>query len=559
MGWMDAPEVKASPAWASAPEVGAVPASQGPAAAFVTGLKSSLPAVVGAGLYRGFRDVTDTALGAGASMADKLGGSGVRAVADTASQQGRAEYDQAYGKSQLAGVSRVGGNVLATLPVGGAIASGLGAIPGVAARIPNMLNAIRTSGMVAGAPEAGNALAQLGNLGTRAVGGGITGAAAGAAVDPNNAGTGAIIGGALPVATKAAGLAGHWLGDKIAPAVANPQRMAAAKEAIDAGFVIPPSDIKPQGAVMEALGGLSGKIKTAQTASAKNQDVTNSLAKKALGIADDAPINREVLSDIRAQAGRAYEAVSQAGMIQPGTAYESAIDKIIAPFKTAAGGFPNAKPNPIIAELEGLKSQSFDAAAAVGKIKELREAADKAYLTRDKSAGKALKDAAGALEDAIDTHLQGIGQPAADMLAAFRDSRQLIAKTYSVEKGLNGQTGDVSAQALASQLKRGKPLSDDLLTVAKAGEAFPKATQALKEAPKQVSPLDWAVAAARGNVLELASLGIRPAVRAGLLSGPAQRAQIGAAGNPNALQRLLENSDLAQLGYRAAPVMASGR
>ena len=41
---------------------------------FVTGLKNSIPAQIGAGVYRGFRDVTDTALGAGASLADKLGG-----------------------------------------------------------------------------------------------------------------------------------------------------------------------------------------------------------------------------------------------------------------------------------------------------------------------------------------------------------------------------------------------------------------------------------------------------------------------------------------------------
>lgn len=108
------------------------------------------------------------------------------------------------------GVGALAGEIIPTLPVGGLIARGIAAIPGAAARIPNLLNAIRSSGMVAG--EGGNALAQLAQLGTRALGGGITGLASAALVDPNSAGTGAIIGGGLPVLTKSAGVAGQWLG-----------------------------------------------------------------------------------------------------------------------------------------------------------------------------------------------------------------------------------------------------------------------------------------------------------------------------------------------------------
>ena len=63
-----------------------------------------------------------------------------------------------------------------------------------------------------------------------------------------------------------------------------------------------------------------------------------------------------------------------------------------------------------------------------------------------------------------------------------------------MQKALNEQTGNVSAQQLAKDLAKGRPLSGDLLTVAQMGQAFPKATQALKEAPKAVSPLDFAVA-----------------------------------------------------------------
>lgn len=324
---------------------------------------------------------------------------------------------------------------------------------------------------------------------------------------------------------------------------------------MSAGFVIPPADIRPQGPLMEAAQGLSGKIKTAQAASAKNQSVTDDLARKALGMRPTDELSRDSLEALRKTAGQAYAAVGQTGTVAPGQAYDKALDAIVGPLKKAAQGFPNSKPSPIIQEIESLRSSAFDADSAIEKVKELRELADKAYGQQDKAAGKAFKAAAGAIEDALDAHLTKIGAPAG-MLDAFRSARQLIAKSYTVQSALNGQTGNVNAQALASQLKRGKPLSGELEKIAKAGEAFPRAMQQLKEAPGQISPLDWAMASIRDNPFDLLTLGARPAVRAAILSGPAQR--YAASGpTPNALQRLAGNPTAVQLGYRAAPVLAA--
>lgn len=107
-------------------------------------------------------------------------------------------------------------------------------------------------------------------------------------------------------------------------------------------------------------------------------------------------------------------------------------------------------------------------------------------------------------------------------MAAFRRARQDIAKSYSVQKAVNPATGDVSAQSLARELVKGKPLSGDLRTIAEVASAFPKATQALKESPKAVSPLDFAfgggASIATGNPLALATLAARPAARALQLS-----------------------------------------
>lgn len=445
--------------------------------------------------------------------------------------------------------AKIGTQIAMTLPVGGAAAQAVRTVaPGFAATgiMPNLLRAVETSG------------ASGGNLLTRSAGGAISGGLSAGLVNPDEAGSGAVLGAITPGVLSLAGQAGSALANKLRVAPGDPQKLAAAAEAAKAGYVIPPSDIRPQGAAMEALGGLSGKVKTAQEASSRNQGITNDLAKKALGIAPDQPLTRDALDTIRANAGKAYDAVASSGLVQPGPAYEAALDKIAAPFQKASQGFPGAKPNPIISEIDGLRSQSFDAGSAVEKIKELREAADKAYATRDKSAGKALKSAAGALEDALDEHLQKIGAPS-DLLDAYRSARQTIAKSYTVQNALNNGTGDVSAPALANQLKRGKPLSGELGTIANAGEAFPKATQALKEAPKAVSPLDWAFAAGRGNLLDLASLGVRPLARSVVLSGPVQRAALQQPSN--ALIDLLQSgaSSASPLVYRAAPQIANAR
>jgi hypothetical protein len=336
------------------------------------------------------------------------------------------------------------------------------------------------------------------------------------------------------------GLAGKGAGDLLGAGVSklaslgkvDPQRAAAVAAAQDAGYVLPPTEANPN-LLNKVLEGLSGKIKTSQAASSRNQDVTNTLAKKAIGANADAPLTADALNSIRAQAGQAYEAVAQTGVIKPTPAYTKALDDITAPFQKAAAGFPNAKPNPIIAEIESLKSPEFDAGAAIGKIRELRSAADAAYAQGNKEAGKAFKSAAGALEDAIDTHLQQVGSPG--LLGAFRDARALIAKTYSVQKGLS-PTGNVNAASLAKDLAKGRPLSGELRTIAEAGANFPKATQSLQQNYNALSPLDFAVGLQAGTPIGLVA---RPLTRELILSKPYQSA-IGA--GDNRLVELLANS-----------------
>lgn len=446
---------------------------------------------------------------------------------------------------------KLGAEIAGTMGVGGALA---GAVPAsIASKAPALVQAVKTAGMSAGGKTGAAGLA------TRMAGGALTGGAAAGLVNPEDAGTGAMIGAALPPALQVAGKAGQAVGRVLKGPQQTPELKAAVQAARQAGYVIPPTQAKPT-LGNRMLEGFAGKLTTAQNASAKNQAVTNNLAAKAIGLPADTKITPDVIKSVRDVAGQAYEAIGQSGTVTPGASYASALNAIEAPFKKAAQGFPNAKPSPVLQLVESLRSPTFDAASAVAKIKELRTAADDAFRSGNTDVGRASRAGAKALEDALESHLQQTG--AVDLLKNFRDARQLIAKTYTVEKALNPASGSVDARKLANELKKGKPLSGDLKSVAEFASTFPKAAQAIEGMGSlpQTSPLDWAaggiISAGMSNPLGLAGIAARPAARALTLSPMVQNRLIQ---QPNALQQMLSGPELEQFLLRAGPVAVSGR
>lgn len=108
-------------------------------------------------------------------------------------------------------VSRVGANVGATLPVGGALASALARAPRLAASAPALLNAVRSGGFVTGSAPAATLAGRAADMGVRAIGGGITGGASAALVNPDDALAGGVIGAALPGVARLGGNVGSRL------------------------------------------------------------------------------------------------------------------------------------------------------------------------------------------------------------------------------------------------------------------------------------------------------------------------------------------------------------
>jgi hypothetical protein len=172
---------------------------------------------VPAGIYKGFKDVTDTLFKGGASAVDYFAGTNTRASVDEAAQRANAEYEALYGDRMLAQGGRILGNVVATAPVGGIIAlpfkmasrpavlaSGNAFDAATGRALAPIAEALASSGFRTGiAPTAGRAGltgAQRGaDLALRAGGGAVTGAASAGLVNPEDVETGAMVGAAVPV------------------------------------------------------------------------------------------------------------------------------------------------------------------------------------------------------------------------------------------------------------------------------------------------------------------------------------------------------------------------
>jgi hypothetical protein len=349
------------------------------------------------------------------------------------------------------------------------------------------------------------------------------------------AGIGATIGGVLTPLQK---LVGMLRGPE-----QTSQMASAVEKARQAGYVIPPTQAK--GSILNrALEGTAGKISTAQNASAKNQEITNKLVSKSLGLPEEEMLTFESLGNIRAIAGKAYENIENIGTIKPSKEYLEGLNQISSKPLKAQAGFPNAKPSPIIDLTESLKSDAFDGSAVVAKIIDLRDAANTAYASNQKLLGNANKKAAELLEDEIERHLKGTNQT--QLLDEFRNGRQLIAKTYTIEKAMNKVSGNVDAKVLAKELKKGKPLTEELKTAAEFATQFPKANQTIESMGSlpQTSPLDLMAAGAASAATTPAAmltLGIRPGARAAALSGPIQNRLVQGQISPeqSALARLL--------------------
>lgn len=353
------------------------------------------------------------------------------------------------------------------------------------------------------------------------------------------------------------GLGGKYIGDKISSTLSsalqaaktrlgvmrsqNSIRDSALKSGQDAGYSVPPSQANPS-MLNRVIESFPGKAGVGQGSSLKNQGVTNKLAKKALGLPDDAPLTEQSLKALRTEAGKAYEVIKNApGKLDADQQFYDDIAKLGSDFSEASKEFPDLVKNEAIETLQAsLSRKEISPKAAIELVKKLRFDASKNFKSFDDPAkaalGKAQREAANMLDDLIERNLQAANLdkflgPGSNKGAveAYKQARQTIAKSYDVEAALNESTGNISAKVLAKALEKGKPLTGELETIARFSRAFPKATQTTEPLSSVLggTPLDWAMggmgAATTGNPMLLAAALARPATRAALLSKTGQK------------------------------------
>lgn len=462
---------------------------------------------------------------------------------------------------------KIGGEIAGTMGAGGLVANTAARVPGVAAAAPNLLNAIRTAGMSGG------------SMPVRMAGGAINGAVSAGLVDPQAAGVGAAVGAALPPGIAIAGKAGNMLGRAISGPQVAPETAAAVQQAQQAGYVIPPTQVKPS-LMNRLLEGTAGKVSTAQNASVKNQAVTNRLVAEEVGLPAGEPITTEALDKVRSEAGKAYGEIAKLGKLDLGRATAPPGVRVVV--NTAGEGKSRFVNAPDV--IDAWKQANHDATdyyrayardanpetlakakAAAAQAKQIDEFLMGA-LERVKGAqpDKLIADLAAGRKTTDQFVSETLKRATAnDLGQSLKDARVRIAKTYSAEAALDKTTGNIDAKKLAQMLQKDKPLSGGIRAAGEFGGAFPKASQMPEKMGSlpQFSPLDvfgaGALGAVSGNPLALTLPLLRPAARAAALSPAVQNrlAQPGA----NQLANLLADPALQQAVLRASPALAADR
>jgi hypothetical protein len=304
------------------------------------------------------------------------------------------------------------------------------------------------------------------------------------------------------------------------------QAQLVAERAIAEGATLPPTQVNPS-MLNKLLEGFSGKQQTGQVASIKNQEVVNAQARKALNLPPDTVITPQVLQDFRNVKGQAYDALKANNTYYADKQFFTDINKRTAELQKLANT------TDVTAELKvlnGLKQMNFDGVGLVEQMKRLRydgEGNLASMAPKDRSLGQAQKFAARQLEDLAERNLKNFNQP--DVMSNFKQARQDIAKSYTIEKSLNAVTGDVSGAKLGQRAAAGKIVPSELQALADAAAAYPTAfqnTSRIGSVPG-ISPLDVGAAgiaaASASNPSLLATVLGRPAVRSGITSPVFQR------------------------------------
>ena len=438
--------------------------------------------------------------------------------------------------SLLYKTGKLGAEIAGTAGTGGALAQGVARVaPGLAAAAPGVMQAIETAGMAGGSMPA------------RMAGGAITGAASAGLVNPADAVSGGVVGGILPPAIRGVGAVANAAGSVVRKAIpaASPEVAALADRAQQLGIPIPADRIvnsRPMNALAASLNYVpfSGRAAT----EAKMAEGLNTAVSRTMG--QNTPNVNKAMDAASADLGAKFDAVLQSNAVKMTPGFKTALADIETQANSELGADAAKIIRNQIAELQtkGVAGQ-IDGQAAYNIKKTLdrigRRNTPEAFYARDLR--NALMDA---LNDSLGT------QGAAEFGALRNQYRNMLALEGLAQ---NGAEGGVSAARLANMRGKG---GADLQELSDIAAQFMRARENPHGAAQRVTLAAMGGAGAYG-LGGLAALPIGASV--GRSTNALLNSQAGrnfALGRTNALASLV-SPEIAQIGYRSAPVLQADR
>jgi hypothetical protein len=262
------------------------------------------------------------------------------------------------------------------------------------------------------------------------------------------------------------------------------------RKGTESGFVTPPSEVNPSffNKTLESVG---GKAAMRQESEFRNQEVTNRLVKKQLGIPENQPITEQALKELRVKHSGPYKEVAE---LPPITTTEQVVAGINPVTNLPVTKFVKKTINPksVLDELGDTRADAKDMWKAYGRDPKPQNRKD----------AIALDNKVKELEAQLEQVATSSGK--SDLVDRLRDARKKIAQTYSAEDALNIGSTNIDALALARLRDRGIPLSGSMKDIAEFTLQNPKYMRESSGVPVPgVNALDATVAAAelsRGNV-----------------------------------------------------------
>lgn len=227
------------------------------------------------------------------------------------------------------------------------------------------------------------------------------------------------------------------------------------------GYKVPPSVANPS-TLNKTLETIAGKTNIAQSLSANNQEVTNKLAKEALGLSENSSLSSETINDLlHAKAAPYREAAAlPKGPVAPGNPKE--FNNLMLPSEIMKDGKQLVDEIKIHQDISRAANKTINTGQAQNPTELFAVA---------KNADAKVSELQNQLEKLAQYH----NKP--DIVSNLKNAKIELAKIHTVDNALNDATGNVNALNLAKAFNKDAPLTNELNAIGRFGAGFGKYTQ----------------------------------------------------------------------------------